>query len=168
MARLFFNEPNREFNVREFSRLLKIAPATASKELKQMAKTKLLKERKERNLILYKADLESSEYKDLKVYYNIRKIKESGLLEALNQYYLKPTIILYGSSSYGLDTETSDIDLLVLSEKHTLMANLKKFENKLNRNVQLMVVESLNEIKNENLINNIINGITIQGKIKWT
>ena len=164
---LFFKEPTREFNVREVARLLKISPATASKELKTLAKKKILKERKERNLILYKADLESSSYQDLKIYYTIRKIKESGLLDTLNQYYLKPTVILYGSAVYGLDTETSDIDLLVLSEKTSYLSDIKKFERKFGRNIQLMVVKHINELKNENLINNVLNGITLQGKIKW-
>ena len=33
--KIFLEEPNREFNIREASRILKIAPATASKELKE-------------------------------------------------------------------------------------------------------------------------------------
>ena len=65
----FFKEPNREVNVREFARMLKISPATASKNLKLMTKKGLLIERKERNLILYKANLDNDAYLDLKIYY---------------------------------------------------------------------------------------------------
>ena len=73
IIRIFFEEPNREFNVREVARILKIAPATASSQLKELARERLLKEKKERNLIIYKANLDDERYKDLKVYYNIRK-----------------------------------------------------------------------------------------------
>src|SRR3989344_1903144 len=117
IMKLFFEEPTREFNVREVARLLEISPATASKELKAFVKKGLLKERKERILNLYKADLESDLYKDLKIYYNTRKIKDTKLIDSLNKFYLKPAIVMFGSCASGIDTETSDFDLLLISEK---------------------------------------------------
>jgi len=117
ILKLFFEEPGREFNVREVARLAKTAPATASAKLKEFEKNSILKHRKERMLGLYKADLESASYRDLKVYYSIRKIRESGLIESFNEFYIKPTIILFGSCSKGIDTETSDMDIVIISEK---------------------------------------------------
>jgi predicted nucleotidyltransferase len=166
ILKIFFEEPSKEFNVREVARILKVSPATASKELKKLAKRNFLKERKERIFILYKANLESDEYRDLKLYYNIRKLKESGLIEALNRFYLKPTIILFGSAANGLDTETSDFDLLIISERIDNF-DVKKFEEKINRKLQLMVVRSIKELKNEYLINSVSKGIVIQGNVKW-
>jgi predicted nucleotidyltransferase len=164
--KIFFEEPSKEFNVREVARILKVSPATASKELKELAKRNFLNERKERIFILYKANLESDDYRDLKLYYNIRKLRESGLIDALNRFYLKPTIVLFGSASRGMDTETSDFDLLIISEK-TDNFDTKKFEEKINRKLQLMVVRSIKELKNEYLINSALNGIVIQGNVKW-
>jgi len=164
---LFFEEPTREFNVREVARILKIAPATASKELKCLAKQNKLKERKERMLNLYMADLDSEPYKDLKIYYNLRKIKDSGLLEAINKFYLKPTVVLFGSAASGLDTETSDFDILIISEKTKELPEANKFERKINRNLQIFPVTDVKDLKNPHLINNVLNGITIQGSIKW-
>ncbi len=167
ILRLFLEEPSREFNIREVARLLSISPATASKELKELVKLGLLKERRERIFNFYKANLESDLYRDIKVFFNIRKLKESNLINELNKFYLKPTIVLFGSSAFGLDTETSDFDLLIISEKTREFTDLKKFEKKLNRRIHLFVVKDIRDIKNEHLINNILNGITIQGKIKW-
>lgn len=164
---LFFEEPNREFNVREVARILKISPTTASKELKNLAKKALLEERKERIFNLYKANLDNEDYKDAKRYYNINKLKNSGLIERLNKFYLKPVIVLFGSYAFGLDIETSDIDLLIISEKTSKFDNIKKFENKLKRKLQIFNVRAVKELKNKELINNVINGIVIQGKIKW-
>jgi predicted nucleotidyltransferase len=166
ILKIFFEEPNREFNVREAARILKISPATASKELRNLAKDFLI-ERKERIFNLYRANLESESYKDLKTYYNIRKLRESGLIDALNNFYLKPAIVLFGSSAYGLDTENSDFDLLVISEKTKEFPYSKEFEKKINRKLQLFVVKNIKELKNGHLINNVINGIVLQGKIKW-
>ena len=164
--KIFFEEPSKEFNVREVARILKVSPATASKELKELAKRNFLKERKERIFILYKANLESDDYRDLKLYYNIRKLKKSGLIDALNRFYLKPTIVLFGSASRGMDTETSDFDLLIISEK-TDNFDTKKIEEKINRKLQLMAVRSIKELKSEYLINSALNGIVIQGNVKW-
>lgn len=167
ILKIFFEEPSREFNVREVARILKVSPATASKELKELAKKNFLKERKERIFILYKANLESDEYRDLKLYYNVRKLRESGLIDALNRFYLKPTIVLFGSAAHGLDTETSDFDLLIISERIDRF-DTKKFEEKINRKLHLLVVRNIKELKSDYLINSVLNGIVIQGSIRWT
>lgn len=167
ILKIFFESPSKEFNVREIARIVKIAPATASKQLKNFYLQEILKEKKERNLNLYKANFDSDYYIDLKRFYNIRKIKDSGLIKELNEFYLKPTIILFGSAFYGLDTENSDIDLVIISEKKKEFNNIKKFEKKLNRRIQIFAVKDIKELKNEHLINNVLNGMIIQGAIKW-
>src|SRR3989338_8766749 len=94
IMKLFFESPTREFNVREIARILKISPATASKELKMLEKKVLLKSKTQKTFNFYKADMENDSYRDLKMYYNIRKIKDSGMIESLNKFYLKPTIVM--------------------------------------------------------------------------
>ena len=165
--KLFFEEPNREFNVREVARLLNNTPATASKQLKEFAKRDILTYRKERILDLYKSNLESDGYRDLKLYYMLKILKESGFVDALNRFYLKPTIVLFGSASFGLDTDASDIDLLIVTENKKEMPNIKKYEKLLKRKIQLFVHKNVLEIENKHLVNNIVNGITLQGTIKW-
>ncbi|MCD6404153.1 hypothetical protein DRN62_02740 [Nanoarchaeota archaeon] len=165
--RIFFEEPTREFNVREVARILRISPATASKQLKVFAKEGILKERKERTLKLFRANLESEFYRDLKLFYNLRKVKSSGLLPALNKFYLKPTVVLFGSAAHGLDTEDSDFDLLVISEKRETFPELSKFEKRLNRKLQLFVVRNVKDLRNEYLMNSVLNGIVLQGEVKW-
>jgi len=167
ILRIFFEEPAREFNVREAAKILKVSPATASKDLKEMTKKGFLKARKQSVFDFYKADTDSDAYRDLKVYYNIRKVKESGLLDALNKFYLKPAVVLFGSAASGLDTETSDIDILVVSERGQDFPESKAFEKKLNRRLQFFVVKEVKDLRNEHLINNVVNGITLQGAVKW-
>ncbi len=167
ILRLFFEEPTKEFSVRETARFLGIAPATASKDLKSLAEKRFLKERKERILKLYKADLESALYRDSKLFYNIRKLRETGFIGALNSFYLKPAIVMFGSCASGTDTETSDFDLLLVSEKTDEFPYTRKFEKKLNRSIHIFVVRTIKDLKNKHLINNIVNGITIQGNVRW-
>lgn len=167
LLKIFFEEPNREVSVREYAKLQKISPATASKLLKNFTKNGILKEKKQRIFNFYAANLDDERYRDLKVYYNIRKIKESGIIEAINKFYMKPLILLFGSFAFGTDTETSDVDLLIISEKTKEFQDLKIFEKRIGRRIQIFVFKDIKDIKNRNLVNSMLNGIVIQGEIKW-
>jgi predicted nucleotidyltransferase len=162
----FMEEPLREYSTREAAKHLKISPATASKKLKGFARESVLVHRRERNLDLYRANMEGDSYMDIKVYYNVRKVRESGIIERLNDFYLKPAVVLFGSASCGLDTQESDFDFLVISEKSGV-CELKKFERKLNRGIQLFVYMNTRQIKNRHLANSMMNGILLQGEIEW-
>ena len=167
ILKLFFESPTKEFNVREVARTLKINPATASTYLKKFEKAGILKYKKQRIQDLYRADLDSDRYRDLKVYYLIRKLKESGLIESLNKFYIKPAIVLFGSCAYGIDTETSDIDLVIISEKIADFPEQRRFEKKLDREIQIFAVKDIKDLRNKHLINNVMSGIVIQGEIRW-
>lgn len=163
MMLLFLEYPKKEIGVREFAKEMKISPASSSYKLKKLADQNLLKRKKQRQYLLYHADLESAYYLDLKIYYNILKIRKSGIIGYLNNEYLKPTIILYGSASKGLNTEDSDLDIAIISEK-TSVADTHKFEKKLGE-IHLVIKKNLKSF--DNLTNTILNGIVLQGEIKW-
>jgi predicted nucleotidyltransferase len=167
ILKIFFETPSKEFNVREIARLAKVAPSTASLILKKLNKLSILKERKERIYLLYKANLKSSLYKDMKIFYNIRKIKDSGLIESLNKFYPSPTIILFGSCSFGMDIESSDMDILIVSNSPKPFPEIKKFNRKLNKTLHIFSVKKVEDLMNEHLINNIADGILLHGIIKW-
>ena len=165
--RPFFEKPNMQYSVREIARKLDITPATASKKLKEFAKKEILKYEKSRAYDLYQANVDNVAFRDIKVYYSITKIRQSKLLEELNKFYIKPTIILFGSIAVGYDTEESDIDLVVISENEKEFPEHKDFERKLKRKIQLFIVRNLKDLKNEHLINNVLGGIVLQGEIIW-
>jgi len=166
----FFEDPQREFNVRQAARILKMAPATASKRLKGFSKQGILLHRKERVLDLYRANPESTAYRDVKQYYNVTKIRNGGIIEYFDRKYLKPTVIFFGSGAHGYDVRDSDFDFVVISEVPGIIKDddLSSIEKKLNRRIQLFVVKDLNDLKNNNLINNVLSGILLQGEMKWT
>jgi len=65
-----------------------------------------------------------------------------------------------------MDAELSDIDMLIVSEK-TKRMDTSRYEKIIKRHVQLFCVKEIRDLKNEHLINNVLNGITLQGKLKW-
>jgi predicted nucleotidyltransferase len=165
--KLFFENPTKQFNVREVGRILNITPATASKNLKYFNKNNILKYTKDKIFDLYQADIDNVEYRDLKTYYSIAKIRNSGLINEINKFYIKPTIILFGSVASGYDTENSDIDIVIISENIKEFPQKKEFENKMGKELQLFIVNDLKDLKNSYLINNVLSGIVLQGEIKW-
>ncbi|HLC31637.1 MAG TPA: nucleotidyltransferase domain-containing protein [Candidatus Nanoarchaeia archaeon] len=164
----FFEYPNREFNIREIARLQKRSPATISKELKEYAKQEIIQLKKERNLLLCKANLDNSMFKELKKFYTLKKIRDSGIIEAINIFYLKPSIILFGSAAKGLDVEESDIDLAIISENNKEFPNTVLYEKKVNRKIHIFPLKKIQDLKNKYLVNNVMNGVIIQGEVQWT
>ena len=94
---------------------------------------------------------------------NLRLIYESGIVEYLSENFPAATIILFGSYSFGEDTEYSDIDIAVIESKEKEV-DLTKFDTLLERTIFLHFFGSLKDV-DKNLKENIINGIVLKGGI---
>lgn len=160
--RPFFEDCYRRINVREYSRLMKVSPPTASKILFEMNKGELLKIEKERNYIFYYANKENKDFIDLSRIYWRKKL--NNFINYLYKNLTEPVIILFGSLSKGEVKGDSDIDIIILSSKKEI--NLKKFEKNLKRNIQIFWFNSINDINDQGLKNNIINGYVLSGRLK--
>jgi predicted nucleotidyltransferase len=164
LTEIFLKNGEKEFHLRELSRMTKQSPATILKYLKEL---NFIISKKERNLSLFKANTDSEIFKELKIRYNLDLLNTSKILDHLIFKFNQPeTIILFGSFGRGEDSEMSDIDLAVITPiKKSL--DLSKFEKKLNRNISLHLF-SKNRIENmkknnKELLNNLINGKILRG-----
>ena len=158
----FIEDCYRRINVREYSRLMKVSPPTASKILSEFNKEELLLIEKDRNYIFYYANKNNKIFTDLsRIYW---KDKLNALINFLDENLTNPSIVLFGSLSKSETKENSDIDLCVIGYKKEL--NLKNFENNLKRKIQLFFFSSIEDIKNKELANNIINGYILNGRLK--
>lgn len=57
--------------------------------------------------------------------------------------------------------------MVVISERELDFPKQKEFEKKLKKELQIFVIKDLKNLKNSNLVNNILGGIVLQGEIKW-
>ncbi len=167
---IFLDNPQQEFHIREISRMVHKSPTTISTKLNALRKEGLLLSEKKLNHILYRANIVNLLYQDQKLFYNIRLLRKSGLLEFLEKFYNHPaTIILFGSFRKAENTLSSDIDICIITAKKE-KPNLDLFNRKLHHKIQLFLYsqeefKSL-QSKNPELLNNFINGIVLSGYLE--
>ena len=88
--------------------------------------------------------------------------KLNEFAKSLEKVLINPTIILFGSLTKS--EAKRDSDIVIFSDKKEI--DLKKFENKFKMSIQLFWFKSIKDIKNKKLTNNIINGYTLNGRIR--
>lgn len=161
---IFFREPSREFHLRALARMMKWGPGRVERNIEQYAKSGIIKVETTNIVKKYKANTESDLFKSLKLVHTLGILLEAS--SELEKRFLYPeAIILFGSASKGEDTETSDIDLLVIGNEKNL--DLTALEKKLNRKINVMFLPPKEVAKaKKEFLNNIINGIVLRGYLK--
>ncbi len=159
---LFFEDCYARINVREYARLQKISPPTASKQLKTLREESLLKLEKEKQYFYYYANKDSDTFTDLSRIYWRLKLENAGLLDFFEKELLNPVIILFGSLSKSEVKPDSDIDLAIFTPTKKELT-LEKYEKNLKRKIQLFIFSSIEQNKNIELQNNILNGYKLRG-----
>ena len=162
----FLRYPDKHLHIREISRDIKLAPTSVKNHIDSLIKKDLIQESKEDIFKSYKANFDNEKFRFYKKINTLITLKDSGLIEFLDDKCSPDTIILFGSTAKGEDLSTSDIDIFLLAKEKKL--DLTKYEKKLNRKIQLFFSEDLNKLPKE-LRNNIVNGIKLKGYLTlWT
>lgn len=167
ILKYFFEEPEREFHLREIARLIRLAPSTASKYLAKLDAEKIILTKKSKGFRIFKSNSENVLYKDAKLFYNLMNIRNSGLIDYLMEEFNHPkAIILFGSFRKAENIAKSDIDIFIEAEAKK-NPDLSSFEKKLNHPIQLFQFSGKEidkmKITSKELLNNIINGILLEG-----
>ena len=160
---LFFEEPVRNFHLREISRLTKIAVTSVRNYLNELVKESLIKID---NKTIYPSYIANSENRMFNIYKQqtmLIKLFKSELIDHLEDELLPTCIVLFGSVKKGEYDKESDIDIFVQCDRKEL--NLNKFEGKLNHNINLLFNSNPSKLSKE-LFNNIANGIVLSGYLK--
>ena len=160
---LFIEFPTKDFSVRGIARHLKLSHATILKYINDLEKLGFIKKKKETLYPTYFANTENQKYRSYKRNWLVFKITESGLIDYIQKETLPSSIILFGSGAKATFTEKSDIDIFVESNEAKL--DLTKYERKLNRKINLLFEQNINNLSKE-LRNNIINGVVLHGFIR--
>lgn len=161
----FFVNPTVKLRVRQIERELKLSLPSIIRYVGKLEKEEILKKIKTGNVVFYSADRSSDKFLLEKRLFNIRQLYEKGLIEYLRQELHNPPVIVFGSYSKGEDIEESDIDLYIETPSKKEV-NLEKFKKALKRKIQIFSYPSIQKVTNHHLLNNILNGILINGFVE--
>jgi predicted nucleotidyltransferase len=164
-AEIFFLSPTKKHYLMDISRKTGLAHTSVKANLEILTKKgfiiESIEKRGERKFPLYHANLDNKSFRKYKTIHNFMSISE--LIEYIQEKSMPKSIVLFGSYQRGEDTEDSDIDLFIECKKEEF--DLKPFEKKLERKIQLHFNENFKKYPIE-LKNNIINGIVLSGYLE--
>jgi len=116
VLKFFIEHPHNSYYLRETARLLKMDPMTVKRALNILVIDNILLKTKEKNQILYKANIENPSFRHLKIAYNLSWLQKKGLIDFLKKYMSNvSSIVLFGSYAKAENDEESDIDILVIT-----------------------------------------------------
>ena len=164
---VFFTEPIKSHYLIEISKKARIAHTSVMGCLAKLQRLNLIIKESEkkgkRTFPLYKANITNPQFRKYKILYNLFVLEESKIISFIKDTTFPKSIVIFGSYRRGEDTEESDIDIFV--QAHEKKLDLKQFEHKLKRKIQLHFKDSINSYAQE-LKNNIINGIVLEGYLE--
>jgi len=132
---IFFNEPYRDFHLREIAKLADVSSSTAKRFLDFYEANGFLVKSRKANLVLFRANVVNLSFRFMKLGLFVMKAKP--LIDFLKETYAGSSIVLYGSCARGEDDPESDIDLLIVGRrvKHVDLSN---YEKKLDKKITLL------------------------------
>jgi len=160
----FFLYPSSKLRVRQIERTLNLSLPSVIRYCKELEREGILRSVNVGGVRFYTASRNEKFFIEKRIF-NIKKVFESGLINYLKINLHNPNIILFGSYSRGEDLEDGDIDLYI-ETRSTKKINLKVYEKKLRRKIHVFIYKNIEEVKNKNLANNIINGIVLNGFVE--
>ncbi|HLC70444.1 MAG TPA: nucleotidyltransferase domain-containing protein [Candidatus Nanoarchaeia archaeon] len=169
ILQFFFDDPAGNFHIREIARKSALSHMTARKYLSRFVREGLLVQHKSKPYLTFAANASDPKYLNLKLYYNLERLRESKIISDLEQFYDYPVIVLFGSYAHASNTQESDIDIFILTNIEKEFSFTKN-EKILQRKINLLVCSEKEftrmKVKSPELMNNICNGITLSGKME--
>jgi len=133
---VFFEEPYREFHLREIAEIAEVSPSTAKRFLDFYESSGFLVKGRKANLALFRADMENVSFRFMKVAHFLFRARP--LTGFLTEAYAGSSIVLFGSCARGEDGSESDVDLLVVGRRAEKV-DLTRYEDSLGRRINMMV-----------------------------
>lgn len=161
------NSPLKEWHFEEVVKSANVTKLVANKWLKKYVSEGLLNYVKEKGRFpYYTVGNNNSVYYSVKRIYALDQLHKCGLISKLLSLNQPRTIILFGSIIKGDWYKNSDIDIFIFGNISDF--DKKVYEIKLKKNIELHIFKNkdeINEVKT-GLINNIVNGYVLKGKIQ--
>jgi len=139
---LLFN-PQKEFHIRQISRMIGISAPYIAKELKNLKEINLIIEFRKGNLKLFKINKKAPIFEEIKRIFLKTESFGEILIKNLKNLDVKYALI-YGSFASGKESEKSDIDLLIIGDvnEEKVLEVIRSLELKTGREVNYILWNS--------------------------
>jgi predicted nucleotidyltransferase len=164
---VFLSLPDARFYIRELERKIKEEAKNVSRELKNLEALGLLISEKQGNLKYYSVNENFFLYPELKAII-FKTTGVQGLLkEALERLKGIETAFIYGTYATGKESESSDVDIMVIGKPDLTELNevLSDLEEKLNREINYMCFDQEEFKERRKAGDAFINGVLSGEKI---
>lgn len=161
------NSPLKEWHFEEIVKEANVTRAVANKWLQKYRTEGLIHRIKQPGQFPYfTAGSNNIIYLARKRLYALEQLYSSGLIPDLLALPEAETIIIFGSIIKGDWYENSDIDLFMYGRLNHF--DKRRYELKLNRNIELHIFENKKELKavRTGLLRNVLNGYLIKGQLQ--
>lgn len=163
ILQLFFDSPTKNFQLREISRLSKIALPSVINHVNKLLHEGFITKEKKHTYVSYVANRTSEKFKLYKKSDLVIRLHNSGLINYLIKEFQPNSIVLFGSCSRGEDIENSDVDIFIESKENEV--KLSDFEKQIKRKMNLLFEPKAVRL-NKELLNNLVNGIVLYGYLR--
>lgn len=138
VLKFFLENPYREVYLRELAKNSGFSPFAIKKYVDLLIQEGLVIDEKRANLRYFKADINNTFFRHLKIAFSINLLLKSGLIDFLKENIANvSSIILFGSMAQGRDDKKSDVDILIIGKEKYI--NLGEFKEKINKEVTLHI-----------------------------
>lgn len=136
---LFLNSSN-EFHANDIARKTGLAPSTIAKETPLIQNIGLVTRRTQGNLVFYKINNKCIIFNELKRIFLKFEMLDEIIAKDLSGEKIKYALI-YGSFAKGTESQSSDIDLLVIGDvnENTLLKSISKTERTIGREINYLL-----------------------------
>lgn len=136
---LFLNQ-TRRYYLNELAYHAGVSASTVSRELEKIQPLDIVTKTKESHIVFYKINRNCIIYEELKRIFLKFELTDEIISKELENFDIKYALI-YGSFARGIETETSDMDLLIIGdvERALLLRSISKLENKIGREINFIL-----------------------------
>jgi predicted nucleotidyltransferase len=165
----FLDNPRGERHIKELARLLGASPRSVQVYCDVYEKDGVFITERKANARMVRLDNELPLVQALKKAYFLARLNECGALnDIIKENPGAISMVLYGSHASGRYDETSDVDLMVVSDRKVERASFLKLEKELDREVQLTELplvrwQSMKEKKGAFALSVLSNNVVLHG-----
>lgn len=140
ILKLLFLNSTREFHQNAIADMIGVSASTVYKELDNVYPLGLVTKTKKGSMVLYKINKSCIVYDELRKIFLKFELVDELITKELEKYQIKYALI-YGSFARGTETETSDIDLLVIGKasQDVIYGSISYLEKKIGREINVIV-----------------------------